>query len=599
MDLQIKLQMEFKDYKSDATINSKEFMLDLHQKYLFGFAESDNVAITLFFPQSDYRIFLESFDSEMNIEIFSGVKTNISSGKEETGCYFPGYFNLQIISSNGEKENYLFFVKPKNLDYSDVLEIRHYVNNFYDGLSKEIQHKSKIKQGELIGGQNPNVAQKSLYLIKKFDKIISLIEQYVQSNKEEIIKEKRVSQIITNISNSSIKWLTTKGMAKNPNVYNPEKILTKKSIVSKNTTENRVMKEEILFWKLELCEVADSVDSYLAELKEKFYIKNNDINNLESRIESQKDSWAINAYERKSNPKRLEQYKKEKEILKERIDYYLKISQLFRRYKLRLDHLLCNTWVANMDPEIKTSSSVADPRLRQLLILKNEYFGVRRSIKGSDIVGFGEKCSPKLFETYVYVLLIKMMIANGYELVSHDITKDNLMLILSDQGKITLFNGDQYCDIIYDTELKKSNDRLSSNEFVSINSSSNKPDFIVSFYEEPSKIEYAVVVEVKWRPYRVIYNENGDTDVVIKLKDYYSLGYHTTVGTKTKTVRGVISRAIVVYPDIEEKVTYIQQDELMAIGLKPCDDAENTRGYHTLSKYVFGNETDEIMEEIK
>ena len=193
MDLQIKLQMEFKDYKSDATINSKEFMLDLHQKYLFGFAESDNVAITLFFPQSDYRIFLESFDSEMNIEIFSGVKTNISSGKEETGCYFPGYFNLQIISSNGEKENYLLFVKPKNLDYSDVLEIRHYVNNFYDGLSKEIQHKSKIKQGELIGGQNPNVAQKSLYLIKKFDKIISLIEQYVQSNKEEIIKEKRVS----------------------------------------------------------------------------------------------------------------------------------------------------------------------------------------------------------------------------------------------------------------------------------------------------------------------------------------------------------------------------------------------------------------------
>ena len=73
------------------------------------------------------------------------------------------------------------------------------MNNFYDGLSKEIQHKSKIKQGELIGGQNPNVAQKSLYLIKKFDKIISLIEQYVQSNKEEIIKEKRVSQIITNI----------------------------------------------------------------------------------------------------------------------------------------------------------------------------------------------------------------------------------------------------------------------------------------------------------------------------------------------------------------------------------------------------------------
>ena len=59
MDLQIKLQMEFKDYKSDATINSKEFMLDLHQKYLFGFAESDNVAITLFFPQSDHRIFLE------------------------------------------------------------------------------------------------------------------------------------------------------------------------------------------------------------------------------------------------------------------------------------------------------------------------------------------------------------------------------------------------------------------------------------------------------------------------------------------------------------------------------------------------------------
>lgn len=583
---QFNLLREYCDYNSDKVYKTKEETLDLREKCLFSVDESDYVYITLTFNQEQYNVFIDSFEDENEIELISGKRYRLSSGREDLGCYFPGYFNITIVSSSGEKGEFLFFVKPKNTDLKSILEIRKYVNDFYFGLSNDFKRKAKTNGKELVSNHVPNITEKYFFLVDKFSKILNIFERYVRNGKDRLVKEKKVSSKITKVSNSSVKWLSTKGMSKNFNIYSPDKILEKKVIASINTSDNRIMKSELLFWKMELSEVIQSVDSYLSNVRKQIIEKNDYIIKLEDTVKNQENNKFINEQVKKRDIKRLEQYKNDKnedEILYERYD--LNNIKLKKYYQI-VDHLIYDTWFINIVPDKVVGSYISDQQVRQEILLKNEYLGssVNRT---NNTLGFGEKCTPKLFETYIYVLLINMLSENGYKLVSHNSKKDNLVPVLSNQGNVILYDGEKYCEILYDYELKKSNDNNLDNEFVTINSIHNRPDFIVSFYKSKEKIEKAIVVEVKWRPNSAVFNEDGDTSVVTNLKDYFSLGYHVT-SVKPKTNRGVIDKALVVYPDLNERVINIQDEELIAIGLKPSADIINTEGYRRLSEYITG-----------
>lgn len=179
-----------------------------------------------------------------------------------------------------------------------------------------------------------------------------------------------------------------------------------------------------------------------------------------------------------------------------------------------------------------------------------------------------------------------MLINEGYVLKNYNFETDNMIPVLSNQSKLVFYKGFMRCEIGYDYELKKSNDVLNGNEFVTINSHYNRPDFIISFFEENDEIPKSIVVEVKWRPLSVIYNENGDTEIVTKLKDYYSLGYHIETPRK-KTLRGIIQKVLVVFPDKKQRVVQIQENEIIGIGLEPNQNINESKIYHELKNYIF------------
>lgn len=150
---------------------------------------------------------------------------------------------------------------------------------------------------------------------------------------------------------------------------------------------------------------------------------------------------------------------------------------------------------------------------------------------------------------------------------------------------VRLKKNDLFCDVYYDTELKNSNEKFTSNEFVSVNSKHNRPDFIVAYYRNPDELINAYIVEVKWRAFNNIYNEIGNTDVVQNLIDYFNFGYHVESG-KHKTKRGIINKVMVIYPDEEERITDIQKDEIMDIGMVPSFDIKNSRSYEMLKNGI-------------
>ena len=243
--------------------------------------------------------------------------------------------------------------------------------------------------------------------------------------------------------------------------------------------------------------------------------------------------------------------------------------------------------MSEVTDSVQMRTQVFDYRLKSMIGMRNEYLGISRKIrKASDSYVFGEKCTPKLFETYIYVLLIKMLVSEGYEIENYSFEKDNVIPILSNQSRTVLTKDSRKCVIEYDYELKKSNEKLESDEFVTINSHYNRPDFIVSFFDDGAVIPEAVVVEVKWRPLSIIYNENGDTEIVTKLKDYYSLAYHVEK-PKRKTNRGIIQKVFVVYPDIQQRITQIQENEIIGVGLDPTADVCETDSYQELKNQIF------------
>lgn len=585
MALLINLTLDSCAYENDTITKQKNVLLNLNKKCLFSISEPDNVFATFSFNNEDTRIFIERYDNGEMMEIISGERFQLSSGREDLGCYFPGYFSISIESGN-EKEDYLFLVNPANMNYESVLHIRDFINDFYYGLSNDISKLTAGKKEKNIQTHIPNAAEKYNFLLKNLAELVNYADQYSNRQKAELVKQNSITNV-SKINRKSIQWLLTKGMEKNSNIYSPDKILSSKSRLDRDSYENRIFKSELVFWNREISSIIQSSESYVSMLLKRIEELETGISNLSESVTKQEQIRQVNSYVKKSDRCRLEEMERDRDRYFE--DLNGQKSQLgeLRKYQRNIVNILYNSWVSEVTDSVQMRTQVFDYRLKSMIGMRNEYLGISRKIrKASDSYVFGEKCTPKLFETYIYVLLIKMLVSEGYEIENYSFEKDNVIPILSNQSRTVLTKDSRKCVIEYDYELKKSNEKLESDEFVTINSHYNRPDFIVSFFDDGAVIPEAVVVEVKWRPLSIIYNENGDTEIVTKLKDYYSLAYHVEK-PKRKTNRGIIQKVFVVYPDIQQRITQIQENEIIGVGLDPTADVCETDSYKELKNQIF------------
>ena len=585
MALLINLTLDSCAYENDTITKRKNVLLNLNKKCLFSISEPDNVFATFSFNNEDTRIFIERYDNGEMMEIISGERFQLSSGREDLGCYFPGYFSISIESGN-EKEDYLFLVNPANMNYESVLHIRDFINDFYYGLSNDISKLTAGKKEKSIQTHIPNAAEKYNFLLKNLTELVNYADQYSNRQKAELVKQNSISNV-SKINRKSIQWLLTKGMEKNSNIYSPEKILSSKSRLDRDSYENRIFKSELVFWNREISSIIQSSESYVSMLLKRIEELETGISNLSESVTKQEQVRQVNNYVKKSDRCRLEEMKKDRDRYLDDLNGQKAQLDELRKYQRNIVNILYNSWVSEVIDSVQMRTQVYDYRLKSMIGMRNEYLGISRKIrKASDSYVFGEKCTPKLFETYIYVLLIKMLVSEGYEIENYSFEKDNVIPILSNQSRTVLTKDSRKCVIEYDYELKKSNEKLESDEFVTINSHYNRPDFIVSFFDDGEVIPEAVVVEVKWRPLSIIYNENGDTEIVTKLKDYYSLAYHVEK-PKRKTNRGIIQKVFVVYPDIQQRITQIQENEIIGVGLDPTADVCETDSYKELKNQIF------------
>ena len=582
----IRLEIEARKHDDLAVYYSDEFDLDLSQNVLFSFMETDNIFVKFHFNDQEYTIFIEPYsDDSEYIAVNSGQEINLSTGRDDLGCYFPGYFNVLITDSN-ETHECLFFVKPKNLRYENIVEIRKYVNDFYYGLSKDLLKKKRANEEYSDREGLPNISNNISYLISHMPTIINVINIYIKERYVEIEKQEQVTKSVKKINARSIKWLSQKGMAKNENPNSPGLVLTAKSVPLLDNTQNQIFKREVLFWNNELAKAIQIVNKYKDNLLLDLNRLKTEIQDNQTLLTQAREDRVVSKNVIKDAEKKAVYQKEEQDnLLKYLHDYNNTITRL-KQYKMSLEYILFNSWIKMVKEYENIQTSVSSVKLKMLLLYKGEYRGIKKitSSKSGDIVGYAEKCTPKLFETYIYIMLINMLRARGYEMDTVTAETNDLLFTLSNASKITLSTSDGSCDIIYDLALKKSNAKFTESEYCSVSSRHNRPDFILSFKGEDGKIEKTVVVETKWRSKHVIYSETADTGVVENLTDYFNLAYRSV--ENKKTYRGIISKVIVLYPDYEESVLQIQENEIIGIGIIPSEDIESSKGYLRLCNEI-------------
>ena len=587
MDTRIKATFEYLKYSTEEVIDRKSFELDLRKEVLFEIRESDDVQATFFFDEKAVRLEYEDNEYGRMKPIRSGKSFSLSSGQDDGKSYFPGWFSFRVITDS-ESNDCLFAVSPANLGYEYIHEIRKYVNSFYYGLSNDIRRKRRgydAEEKEHI----PNASENYTFLLNRMPRILTCISQYIEARPEDAVRTQVISGAYRKLGSASFRWLTRKGMTENDNVYSPDQILIRKTVFNLDHPENRQFKSELLFWNNELGKIIRTVSGYQNQLRSLVDEKVSEISRMEQEYRDIEREKQVSSRIKAVKEGKLRDEKKRVIEINDHIrEYDLSLKKL-RNYKSNLEYVIFSTWVKQIRQE-SLPMRCADSRLRLLAGIRNEYMGIkrrnRRSGSESDHFVFREKNTPKLFETYIYILLINLFKEQGYEVENLDAENEDLIFRLSSAGTVILKKEDGSVQIIYDYQLQRTTDHFEEDTYAVVPSTrADRPDFILSFRDQEGNLLDTKIVEVKWRRLNMIYNEKGETDVMLALFDYSNIRYCLRQPVK-KTLKGIVSRVIVVYPDREQKMTEVS-DDICMIGLLPGADIQQEAGYQNLRKELF------------
>ncbi len=592
MDTPIKLTYYSRTFNDDGTIRTEYphfAFLDLSsEEPQFSFYETDNISVVFEFAESECEVQIETAETGEMIALESGQEYELSrNGIKE---FYPGYFDLLIKNKPKCLEKRLcFFVRPKSADMETVLFLRSFVNDFYDGLSLDLEKKRRmaVEENDQISGANSFTGLG--FLLSGFSDVMNYANRYVNSRHEQLTKKDLISPKMARISPKSIRWLVKKGYTKNKDLQKPQVLLTSKPVFTMDNEQNRIFKSHVLYWHSEIKRILDEIKTH----REKTAVMLDEINANLPKLKTELQALQSISQISKSVKKRIEGKVKDSErkadtLSKLKTQYDKWLLQI-RRYNAFIENILFNTWVSSIHEERNIDNAkVSNVELLLLKEKRDRYIGIKRRVsfdhrKKTEF--FAEKGSPKLFETFLYILLIDILRECGYEVDFSLNPVEELMFDLSSESKMTLNHPNRSkCEIFYDKYIEDASYPFATSDYCSINSLHCRPDFVLSFIDEYGELKKTLVIDAKWRRFSNIYNIYGDTDVMLNLKDYLNLGYYDA--EEARLITGAITKVVAIYPDHDEKTTDTVRGMVSFCGLKICKEIKQTKNYSHLQELI-------------
>lgn len=598
MDMQVKLEITTGSYNSDKKktdikyINEENYPDGKLGSEFIKFKEYNFVTVKFESRNEEDVLHVQTYDSEGFKIIRSGETAVISSGKDEDDMLVPGFYSISVKTQDKNYDG-LFMVEPASISWNGLINMRKYLDKTVYGLSRNLYSKKIIKKSSLTS--NSFISAEIYNFIKNNESVVvNNIKSIVENPKTDIVKAYRLRYGGQGKSNlKSLKMSVRKtNISKDSSA--PDIAYEVHTALSTDTAENRWTRKIIHYTIMCLCSLEEDYKSLLCAMYKKSEEKNCGYEKAVDEYNKVANDITIADNLKNRMKKRAEGMLSESSEFSKDIISAENIIEDTKKFRSNLTYYEYETWLYDIkDYEKIKRPSFGMIRDSRYYMLYEYYEKLMSIVSGNNVDNkntFQFKRTSKLFEYYVVVMAIEIVESHGYEWKKGWIADEADIGAFSGEipteSKMYFRKGNILCEIAYDLEIENEPPDEPFGRFVRNNARNCRPDIRVTFYNsETGEVQSSVIIEVKCRKARYIYNENADTPVIAHINDYYNLGYKYS--DKKYITRGIVDMVAVVYPKQESEVHYKGACNYSFIQVEPSEDLKAAYGYEKIEKAIF------------
>lgn len=565
------------------------------------FGEYDSIIVNFESDDENAILEIDSSNSEYPLRIENRTgDTVLTEAEEHESMLTPGYYGLKVITSGREYEG-LYFINSRSIEWDGIVNLRVYLETVMAGLSQNLYIQRMIGQKNVYGDENYEISKTYSYIKNNIETVINSIDSIIKNPLMDVKKEYKEQYYSKKSDLKSQRWLCSKGLNKNRNTHVPDVVYEKRSFLNKDIYENYYIKQLLKKILDFIISIKNSYKMIYVDLSEKVNIKIEDYSNNKLKFEQVKKDRIVCNEHKYNKAKELEFLRSDIDKLQDRLKFINEIILSLKKEKTILLGYINETWLNQI------SDSNRKFKLSQKIFKDNRYYNIYNFclnleyIENNDLEirkpYFPSKNSSKLFEYYVVVLIIEILIKSGFAWKSG---------WLADNIEEQLFNGDiptnkpfifmsqdsiHRIEVIYEKVVQSNMTIMENNisDFIRMNATHYKPDIIISaFNDTTGELLKTIVVEAKCCKSDNLQSKNGPSKAIEQVKNYYNFGYYdkNKIG-RDKTKRGVVDEIIIIYPKQKKVIQYEYDDlALCFIQVEAQDSKDITKhyGYDNLKK---------------
>ncbi|WP_426349399.1 hypothetical protein ACPWSR_16920 [Alloiococcus sp. CFN-8] len=563
------------------------------------FKEYNKIVVSFESTDPNAILIIDSSTSEMPVKLTTNDKSLVLSGAGDHDIMLtPGYFGIQVVTTDGIY-NGLYLIEPTSVLWNGLINLRNQLEKVMVGLSQNLYIQRMTGQKNIYGDNDYSLNKLYSYIISNIDTVFNIIESIIKNPLSDIDKLYKEQHYSVRQDMKSQKWLSSKGINKNKNLFVPDVVYEKHTFLNRNIAENQWIKK-ILNKTIEiLCDMESKYIVILNEFSKKIYLKEIDLTEITLKHNSIFNDSIISPDHKYSVRKEKEFIETELNKLKSNRAFITDIISNLEKTKAIFLHFLNETWFREIFGNLSLT------KVSQKMLKDNRYFVIYDfyrnliSLENNESIDrkpyFPSKKTSKLFEYYAVVMVIEILQDYGFDWESgwlRDMINEEIFNGEIPTNEPIIFSKDNIiCELFYEKEIRQNIDVVSNgiSDFIRMSARHYKPDILISLFDkETHELKKAAVVEVKCSMSKNLQSSKGPTKAIEHAKDYYSFCYYDkNKPGKNKTRREVIEEIIIIYPKQDKKIIYDYNDiNLSFIQVEALENQDITKhfGYDELKK---------------
>ena len=603
MDTQTKIELSI-GLESNFSIDIND---NITQKIAFKFYEYQKAKLKFTSLDKNDYLEIESYYNDKEklevyeigiIKLYPGDEIIISPGGDDEDMLVPGDYQIKVCKNNKIYES-IYTVLPSNIDTESINIMRKYLEDKLKGLSYNIYKQKKADTDNSYSQININIDK---YLENECNKLFSYMNMIINNPITDIHKKYDIKSYSKRSDNKSQRWIASKGM-RYTNELQHTKFYEKHNIVTYDILENSILKNILIdIYNL----IIDVNKNHLRE-----------INNIDDSIEKLKNKIDklemsnLNIKNKLGYEKTYKNVESDIRILKENIDIEDRKREVVGRYLLninkiknKLSHYLNETWLRDVK-SMKTKSIVTHKIFKsksyiEIYELYNKLKKINEEGTNNRYIAnkqcFVHKRTSSLFEIYVFLLIkdifegLEFKWVDGWLKSVKDI--ESLINIDLEQGEAITLEKDNYKVVMsYDRLIKRDIEVKGSNKSQIVSSfvTNRRPDILIEIYKD-NKFVKSLIVEVKYRRKKYIYDEYANTDVMYQLLAYRNFVYYDgELGKISMDYIKPVEEVIAIYVDDDESFKHFMYDDVKFIGINPINTYNQSNGYEAIKDNIISS----------